>query len=96
MEQPLLASEPIPVLTATETIPQPLMIEEEQVPVSEYVAAETQLPITEQIPVTLKIFEEVPIPPADPILRQKTGTRCITSSANQKGLCNQNKLNRLH
>ncbi len=67
-EQPVAAPEPVTVPTAPEpeVVPQFLSIEEEQVPASEYVIAETQLPIVEQGPVTLKIFAEVPIPPADP------------------------------
>ncbi len=58
-EQPAPAPDPISIATVTENIPQYMSIEQEQ------------LPITEQAPFTLKIFDEVVIPPPDPVLRIK-------------------------
>jgi hypothetical protein len=59
------------VTAAAESIPQPVSIEEEQIPVSEYVTTQTQLPSDEPIPVVIRFFEEIPIPPPDPVLNLK-------------------------
>ena len=62
---------PIPVPAVTENIPQPVSIEEEQIPISEYVTTQTQLPSDEPTPVVIRFFDEVPIPPPDPVLSLK-------------------------
>jgi hypothetical protein len=69
--EPIPASIPVPVTAAAESIPQPVSIEEEQIPVSEYVTTQTQLPSDEPIPVVIRFFEEIPIPPPDPVLNLK-------------------------
>ena len=66
--EPILASDPMLVSTVTESIPQPLMIEQEEVPTSEYVMTETELPVPDQTPIVIKLFEKVRIPSADPTL----------------------------
>jgi hypothetical protein len=73
IEQPI--SEPVPISTITESIPQFLSMKQEEVPVSDYVMTETELPTPEQIPIVIKIFEKVSIPSADPTLDQKRNSR---------------------
>jgi hypothetical protein len=64
-------SEPVPVTAVTENIPQPIFIEEEQIPVSEYVTTQTQLPSDEPTPVVIRFLDEISLPPPDPVLRLK-------------------------
>lgn len=69
--QPAPMSDPVTAPTVPENIPQFLSIEQEEVPVSEYVITETELPFPEPTPVVIKIFEKVSIPSADPTMPKK-------------------------
>jgi hypothetical protein len=71
IKQPAPVSEPVMVPTVTENIPQFLSMEQEEVPVSEYVITETQLSNPEPTPIVIKIFNKISIPSADPTLPQK-------------------------